>query len=72
MSKFCTIQKLAEDVGIHETSITKLIKAGVLTKHYLQGMSRIFIDTEEFNSKMFKEHSSDPTNTFNLDDFLIS
>ena len=71
MSKFCTIQKLAEDVGIHETTINRLIKAGVLTKHHLKGMSRVFINIEEFDSKMSKDSLANPSMDFNLNDFLV-
>lgn len=58
MAQYQTIKKLAEDVGINPSSVRKLLDKGVLTKCRLEGMDRVFVDVEEFNSKMRKETES--------------
>lgn len=72
MSKYQTIQKLAEDTGIDPSSVRNLIKRGILTKHYLEGFARPFVDVEEFNSKMVKDANNDIDNNLDLDHFLVS
>ena len=72
MNKFQTIQKLAEETGIDPTTIRNLLRDGTLTRHKMNGLERIFIDVEEFNSKIQKETQDDDLLDYDMDQFLVS
>ena len=66
MIEYVTIQKLANDTGVHVSSIQKMIKQGELTPYKRDGLKRVFINLNEFVKKMTpKEESID------LDNFLV-
>ena len=72
MSNYRTIQKLAETTGVHESLIRQMIKQKILSPCKIPGFKRIFIDIQEFDSKMKIETSSHSDTSINIDDFLIS
>ena len=50
MTKYLTIQKLSEIVGIDISYIRKMIKNRDLTAYKKDGYKRIYINIDEFNS----------------------
>lgn len=45
-----TIQKVAQDKGIHPDSVLKMIKDGRILAYKQDGFKRVMIDLNEFNS----------------------
>ena len=52
MTKFQTIQKVAEDMGVDISYIRTMIKNKDLTAHRKDGYKRIYIDVEELNNSI--------------------
>ncbi len=69
MTKFQTIQKVAENMGIDISYIRTMIKNKDLTAHKKDGYKRIYIDVEELNNSIKPIDSI--SNKINLDKFLI-
>lgn len=67
-NQYQTIQKIAEDIGIDESTIRLFLKKGLLTKYSIDGFSRIFIDVFEFNSLI---KPIDKNEKINLDNFMV-
>lgn len=69
MTKFQTIQKVAENMGIDISYIRTMIKNKDLTAHKKDGYKRIYIDVEELNNSIKPIDSI--SDKINLDKFLI-
>lgn len=69
MTKFITIQKLAQNVGVDISYIRKMIKNRDLTAYKKDGYNRIYINVDEFNSSFKPVNNID--NDIDLDKFLI-
>lgn len=64
--KFKTIQKVANESGLGESTIRKMIKQKQITPYRLKGHSRIFIDDTEIEKRIEPVEKS-----VNLDKFLV-
>jgi predicted transcriptional regulator len=71
-SRYITIQKLAEDVGIDPSSIQAMLRKGLLSKYKMEGFGRVFIDIEEFDAKIQKDSDSSNNDDMDLDRFMVS
>ncbi|MDX9756190.1 hypothetical protein [Sulfurimonas sp. RIFOXYB12_FULL_35_9] len=69
MSRFQTIQKVAEDMGIDSSYLRTMIKNKDLAAHKINGYKRIYIDVEEFNNSIKPINSI--SDEIDLDKFLI-
>lgn len=68
MSKYQTIQKVTEELGVEASLIHSLIKNNEIGKFKLKGRRRILIDREEIDALII------PINEvvdFNFDDFKV-
>jgi len=72
MSNYQTIQKLAETTGTSEASIRKMINCNILTKFKIPGFKRIYVDIQEFDSKIQQEKNISQNISIDMDHFLIS
>ena len=70
MSKYQTIQKVAEDMGIDTSLIQTLIRNKELNKYRLKGHSRIFVDTDEL-SKLIVPVTAAKTSSVDLTQFEV-
>lgn len=64
---YVTIQKLSKDVGINASTIQKMIKQGELTPYKKDGLERVFVNPQEFFSKLKPIESEQ----VDIDRFLI-
>ncbi len=69
MTKFQTIQKVAEEMGIDISYIRTMIKNKDLTAHKKDGYQRIYINLEELNNSI-KPIGTVP-NEIDLDNYLV-
>ena len=70
MSKYQTIQKAANDMGIDESLIQSLLKNKELNKYRLKGRRRVLIDTDELNMLVVLDDGAE-TSTINLESFEV-
>lgn len=69
MTKFQTIQKVAEDMGIDSSYLRTMIKNKDLIAYRKDGYKRIYINIDELNSTI--KPIDEDISSINLDDFLI-
>ncbi len=69
MTKFQTIQKVAEDMGIDSSYLRTMIKNKDLTAYKKDGYKRIYININELNSTI--RPIDENVSNIDLDDFLI-
>ncbi|MCX6077022.1 MAG: hypothetical protein NTW78_09100 [Campylobacterales bacterium] len=69
MTKFQTIQKVAEDMGIDSSYLRTMIKNKDLTAYKKEGYKRIYINIDELNSTI--RPIDENVSSIDLDDFLI-
>lgn len=69
MTKFQTIQKVAEDMGIDSSYLRTMIKNKDLIAYKKDGYKRIYINIDELNSTI--KPIDEDISSINLDDFLI-
>jgi len=72
MNRVQTIQKLAEDVGIDPSSIQAMLKNGELTKYRKPGLKRVFVDPDEFYSRVEKDSDDNVSIDFDMEHFKVS
>lgn len=69
MTKFQTIQKVAEDMGIDSSYLRTMIKNKDLIAYKKDGYKRIYINIDELNSTI--RPIDENVSSIDLDDFLI-
>lgn len=69
MTKFQTIQKVAEEMGIDISYIRTMIKNKDLTAHKKDGYQRIYINLEELNNSI--KPIGIVSNEIDLDNYLV-
>ena len=70
MSRYQTIQKAANDMGVDESLIHSLLKNKELNKYRLKGRRRVLIDTDELNMLIVLDDGAE-TSTLNLENFEV-
>ncbi len=70
MSRYQTIQKAANDMGVNESLIQSLLKNKELNKYRLKGRRRVLIDTDELNMLIVLDDGTE-TSTLNLENFEV-
>lgn len=71
MSKYQTIQKVAEDMGIDTSLIHSLIKDKEINKYKLQGRKRVFVDIEEIEALIIPTCELPTNQQIDLDMFKV-
>ena len=69
MTRFLTIQKLSEIVGVDISYIRTMIKNKDLTAYKKDGYKRIYINIDEFNATLKPINKIDEN--INLDNYLV-
>lgn len=69
MTKFLTIQKLSEIVGVDISYIRTMIKNNDLTAYKKDGYKRIYVNIDEFNATLKPINKIDKN--INLDNYLV-